>query len=305
MHRFHKIIKFLTDKKYRFRVLAGHGLLNHWSDEKFLKEKFKLFFGYELDLKNPQTFNEKLQWLKLYDRKPIYTTMVDKYEVKKYVADIIGDEYIIPTLGVWDKFEDIDFDKLPNQFVLKCTHDSGGLVICSDKSNFDYHAAKKKINSSLKRNYFWQGREWPYKNVKPRVIIEKYMEERKSQDLKDYKFFCFNGIPKMMFVASDRQNPNEETKFDFYDMNFNHLPFTNGHPNSSKQIAKPKSFEKMKELAAVLSQHIPHVRVDFYEINGRVYFGEMTFSHWSGFVPFEPQEWDKKIGNLLTLPKTR
>ena len=271
-------------------------------DEIYLKVLFYGYVGYPLCIQLPQTFNQKLQWLKLYDRNPLYTTLVDKYAVKKWVADKIGEQFIIPTLGVWEKFEDIDFDKLPNQFVIKCTHNSGGLAICRDKKKFNYQSAKKKINHSLKYNFFWNGREWPYKNVPRRIIAEQYMEDKKTKELRDYKFFCFNGMPKMLFVASDRQNSNEETKFDFYDINFNHLPFTNGHPNSKKSIEKPQNFELMKELANKLSQDIPHVRVDFYEINGQVYFGELTFSHWSGFMPFSPCEWDKKIGDWLILP---
>ena len=284
-----------------FVKLGGWGFFNWMSDETYLKIAFRSLMGKKLDLKNPQTFNEKLQWLKLYDRKPIYTTMVDKYEAKKYVADKIGEQYIIPTLGVWDKFEDIDFDKLPNQFVLKCTHDSGGLVICRDKSKFDIEAARKKISRSLKRNYFWQGREWPYKDVKPRIIAEKYMEDTSTNDLKDYKFFCFNGVPKILFIASDRANPKEETKFDFYDINYNHLDFTNGHPNAVSQPLKPIKFEEMVNLAGKLSQNIPLLRVDFYEISGKVYFGELTFSHWSGFVPFNPEKWDKIIGTWIDI----
>lgn len=272
-------------------------------DRLYLQLKYWQRMHKWLNLKNPQTFSEKLQWLKLYDRNPLYTTLVDKYAVKKWVGDKIGEQYIIPTLGVWNNFDEIDFDKLPDQFVLKTTHDSGGIVIVKDKKSFDRKKARAKLTQSLKRDYFYHGREWPYKNVPHRIIAEKYMLDKQTQELRDYKFFCFNGTPKMLFVASDRQNPNEETKFDFYDMDFNHLPFTNGHPNSSKQIAKPKSFEKMKELAAVLSQHIPHVRVDFYEINGEVYFGELTLAHWSGMMPFEPTKWDKIIGDWLVVPK--
>lgn len=305
MKKIYKIIKLILNPLYRFNVLTYYGFFNYLTDKNFLKTKFKLVFGKELNLDKPQTFNEKLQWLKLYDRNPLYTTMVDKYKVKEYVANIIGKEYIIPTLGVYNNTEEVDFDKLPNQFVLKCTHDSGGLVICKDKSKFNYKAAYKKINKSLKRIYFWQCREWPYKNVSRKIIAEQYMEDNKTKELRDYKFFCFNGTPKMLFVASDRQKPNEETKFDFYDMRFNHLPFTNGHPNSSEVIEKPKNFELMKDLARKLSQNIPHVRVDFYEINEKVYFGELTFSHWSGFVPFEPSEWDKKIGDWLILPNKK
>lgn len=253
---------------------------------------------------DPITFNEKLQWLKLYDHKPVYTTMVDKYEAKQYVADRIGKEYIIPTLGVWDRFDEIDFSKLPDQFVLKCTHDSGGLVICKDKSQLDLDSARKKINNCLKRNYFWVGREWPYKNVKPRIIAEKYMEDPETKELRDYKFFCFNGVAKALFIASDRQTAGEETKFDFFDINFNHLPFTNGHPNAEIAPTKPDSFSEMVTLAEKLSKGIPHVRVDFYDVNGKVYFGELTFSHWSGFVPFRPKEWDEIFGSWIVLPES-
>ena len=272
-----------------------------YSDNFYLKCVYRYKFHKKLNLKNPQTFNEKLQWLKLYDRKPEYTQMVDKYEAKKYIAEKIGEEYVIPTLGVWDKFEEIDFDKLPNQFVLKTTHDSGGVVICKDKGNFDKETAKKKLKKSLKRNYYWHGREWPYKNVKPRILAEEYMVDESGYELKDYKFFCFNGKMKVFFVAKDRQTKGEETKFDFFDEIFEHLPFTNGHPNSEPPYFKPENFEKMKELAEKLSQGIPHLRVDFYNINGKIYLGELTFSHWSGFVPFEPEEWDYTLGSWIDL----
>ena len=272
-------------------------------DSLYLKQLFKRKLGRKLDLKNPQTFNEKLQWLKLYDRNPEYTKMVDKYEVKKYVANKIGEQYIIPTLGIWNKFEEIDFDTLPNQFVLKTTHDSGGVVICRNKDIFDYKAAKKKLKSSLKNNFYYLGREWPYKNVKPRIIAEKYMEDSSTKDLRDYKFFAFDGVVKALFIATDRQNQNEETKFDFYDSDFKHLDFTNGHPNSNIEIEKPQRFEEMKKLAEKLSEKIPQIRCDFYEINGNVYFGELTFFHWSGLPPFNPEEWDKTFGDWIKLPK--
>ena len=270
-------------------------------DRLYLKWLFRLKMGKKLDLDNPRTFSEKLQWLKLYNRKPEYTQMVDKYEAKRYVAGIIGEEYIIPTLGVWDRVEDINFDQLPNQFVLKCTHDSGGIVICSDKSKLDINAAKKKLKRSLTRDFYAQNREWPYKNVKHRIIGEAYMVDESGYELKDYKWFCYNGEPKALFIATDRGLEGEETKFDFFDADFNHLPFTNGHPNSPHPVLKPQSFEKMKELAAKLSQGQPHLRVDFYDINGRIYFGELTFYHWSGMVPFEPEEWDYKFGEWIKL----
>ena len=275
-------------------------------DEKYVKKAYRLAFGKELDLDNPVTFNEKLQWLKLYNRKPEYTAMVDKYEAKKFVADLIGEEYIIPTLGVWDKFEDIEFDKLPDKFVLKCTHDSGGLVICRDKSRLDMAVARKKINKSLRRDYYMANREWPYKNVKPRIIAEQYMEDSTTAELRDYKFFCFDGEVKALFIATDRASATEETKFDFFDADFEHLPFINGHPNAKVQPEKPQQFELMKQLAAKLSADIPHVRIDFYEVDGKVYFGEITFFHWSGMTKFDPPEWDRVFGNWIKLPeKTR
>ena len=275
------------------------------SDKRYVKIGYRIRTKKKLNLENPKTFNEKLQWLKLYDRKPEYTAMVDKYEVKKYVAEKIGEEYIIPTLGVYDSFDDIDFDALPNEFVLKCTHDSGGLIICRDKSTLNIKAARKKIKSCLKHNFFYTNREWPYKDVKPRIIAEKLMVDESGYELKDYKIFCFDGEAKAMFIASDRNVSGEETKFDFYDMEFNHLPFTNGHPNATREIKRPASLDEMKRLAGELSKGIPQLRVDFYDINGKVYFGELTFFHWSGMTPFNPPEWDKTFGDWIKLPENQ
>lgn len=293
----------MTPTLFVWKVCNRLKLLNLLSDEAYLKFAFRAKVGKKLDLKDPKTYNEKLQWLKLYNRKPEYTQMVDKYGVKEYVANAIGEEYIIPTLGVWDSFDEIDFDKLPDQFVLKCTHDSGGLVICRDKSKLDKIAAKKKIERSLKTNYYLHGREWPYKNVKPRIIAEQYMEDEKTQELRDYKFFAFDGEVKALFIASDRFAGGEETKFDFFDENFNHLPFTNGHPNANVLPEKPEMFEEMKELAAKLGEGIPQARIDFYEVNGKIYFGEITFFHWGGMKPFKPEEWDYKFGEWIKLPE--
>ena len=270
-------------------------------DKLFLKLRYFKSCHKFPNLKDPKTYNEKIQWLKLHDRNPLYTTLVDKYEVKKYIADKIGEEYVIPTLGIWDSFDDIDFDSLPNQFVLKCTHDSGGLVVCKDKNMLDIAQARKTIASSLKTNYYWSGREWPYKNVKPRIIAEKYMEDSQTEELRDYKFFCFNGEVKALFIASERQKKGEEVKFDFFDADFNHLPIRQGHPNASVPPEKPKRFEEMKSLAQKLSKDIPHVRIDFYEANQQVYFGEMTFYHFSGMMPFHPEEWDYTFGSWLKI----
>ena len=293
---------FCTNKEKRTVFLSQHGFFHKMSDEEFIKMQFKNVFGYNIDLNNPITYNEKLQWLKLNDRKPIYTKLVDKYEVKNVIGKMIGEEYIIPTLGIYDDFNEINFEKLPDQFVIKCTHDSGGNVICKDKSKLNLSKAKRKIEKSLKNNYYWQNREWPYKDVKPRIIIEKYMEDESGYELKDYKFFCFDGKMQAMFIATDRGSNKEETKFDFYDKDFRYLPFTNGHPNSNIIIEKPKSYEKMIMLAEKISKGIPQVRVDFYDIDGKIYFGEVTFFHWSGFKKFEPKEWDKIFGDWIKLP---
>lgn len=287
-----KWIAFFLESEYSKRL----------SDKTYLELKYYAFMGKRPNLKQPRTFNEKLQWLKLFDRKDIYTTMVDKAAAKQYVAGIIGEKYIIPTLGVWDHFDDIDFDELPVQFVLKCTHDSGGLVICLDRGKFDKEAARHKIEKSLKRDYFFLHREWPYKNVKPRIIAEQYMKDEETNELRDYKFFCFNGIVRAMFVATERQKEGTEVKFDFYDADFQHLPIQQGHPNADVPIAKPRGFERMKALAEKLSAGIPHVRVDFYSVNGKVYFGELTFSHFAGFVPFQPEKWDEVFGEWIILP---
>ena len=276
-----------------------------WPDELFLKIVFKLRMGYRLDLKNPRSYSEKLQWLKLYDRNPLYTTMVDKVAAKEYVAKIIGQDHIIPTIAVYNSVKDIEWDNLPQQFVLKCTHDSGGIVICKDKSQLNIKEACELLDRTLKQSYFMLKREYPYKDVPRRIICEEYMVDESGYELKDYKWFCFDGEPKALFIATDRGSKDEETKFDFFDMEFNHLPFTNGHPNATRTIYKPAGFEKMKKLAAKLSEGLPQARIDFYDINGHVYFGEITFFHWSGMTPFEPIEWDYKFGAWINLPAKR
>ena len=272
-----------------------------FSDKLYLKILFRLKMGYRLNLKNPKTFNEKLQWLKLYDRKPEYTTMVDKYDVKKYVANIIGEEYIIPTLGVWDKFEDIDFYNLPNQFVLKTTHGGGGsgVVICKDKAKFNIDDCKKRINSSMKHNIYKSLREWPYKNIKPRIIAEEYIGTGKDY-INDYKLFCFNGEPKAILIANGRF-VEPETYFDYFDMDFNHLQFRQGGPNYHSKIEIPPLFEEMKDIARKLSKGLAHVRIDLYEFKGKLKFGEITFFDSSGFEKFEPEEWATIFGNWIQL----
>lgn len=260
--------------------------------------------GKELNLENPTLFTEKLQWLKLHDRRPEYTKMVDKYEVRKYAAEKIGEEHLIPLLGVWDRFEDIDFDKLPDQFVLKCTHDSGGFYVCKDKKKMNVNAARRKLNRRLKRNYFWGGREWPYKNVKPRIIAEKYIDSLGKPESIEYKLTCFGGEVKFITVcrgiAHDELN---KRKNDFYDRDFNFLPFvTTYYANSNIPNEKPKELDTIINICETMSAGIPTVRVDCYIIDGQVYFGEMTFFTWNGFIHFDPPEWDKTLGDWIVLP---
>ena len=285
-----------------FLVLVIYKLAYLFPDKLYLKLSFRLRVGYPLNLDAPKTFNEKIQWLKLNYRKPEFIRMVDKYNAKKYVANLIGEEHIIPTIGVYNNVDEIDWNALPDQFVLKCTHDSGGVVICSDKSKLNIATAKKKLKKGLHKGFYYQGREWPYKNVPRKIIAEKYMVDESGVELKDYKFFCFNGVPQFLFVATDRLKENEEVKFDFYDLEFNHIDVKNGHPNSSRRLSKPAGFDKMVEIASVLSKDLPHLRVDLYDINGHIYFGELTFYHFSGFTPFVPLEWDYKFGEMISLP---
>ena len=296
------LYKAITNKDYRFLILAGQGFYDNMDDEAYLKRKYRACMGKELNLGSPQTFNEKLQWLKLHDRKPEYTTMVDKYAVKKYVADIIGEEYIIPTLGVWNHFDEIDFDKLPNQFVLKCTHDSGGIVICKDKNKLDLKSAKKKMEKCLKRNYYWSSREWPYKDVKPRIIAEQYIEDNNKEGfLTDYKFFCFNGKMKCMYVSVNSHTAKQ--KIQFFDRNYNLLPIRRDDYLVFDEIPKkPNHLDDMIKIAEQLSRNIPHTRIDFYYIQNRIYFAEITFFTGSGFIPFSEKKWDYKLGSWIKLP---
>lgn len=287
-----------------YRALARRHVFDYMSDEAYLKLTYRIVMGKKLDLKAPKTFNEKLQWLKLNDRKDIYTKMVDKYEVKAYVADIIGDEYIIPTLGVYDKFEDIDFSSLPDKFVIKCTHDSGGVVICKDKSSLNIDVARDKINKCLKRNFYYIGREWPYKNVKPRIIIEELIEDNKNEDLNDYKFMCFDGQVKCSFVCTDRRDP-DGLKVTFFDKDWKKMPFERHYPSSVKLIEKPKNYDKMIELSEKLAKSLNFVRIDFYEVNGKMYFGEITFFPGCGLEEFTPEEWDYKLGSWIELPERK
>ena len=268
-------------------------------DGAYLRMKYALVFGRPLSVSGATTFTEKIQWQKLRDRNPLYHTLVDKAAVKPYVAERIGAEHVVPTLGVWERPEQIDWEALPEQFVLKCTHDSGSTVICTDKATFDRKAACDKLSAALACDYWKRDREWAYKDVPRRIIAEEYL----GAGLADYKIFCFGGKPEFLFVATDRDNPDTETKFDFFDTSWQHLDIRNGHPNAATPPAKPAHFEQMLALAEALADKFPQVRIDFYETpDGRVLFGEYTFYHWSGFVPFDPERADAQLGKYFKIP---
>ena len=294
-----KIITYIY-KPYKILLYLVSRNMIYMEDTAFLKLQYKNIIGKKLNLNNPQTFNEKLQWLKLNDRKDIYTTMVDKYEVKKYVSDVIGEKYIIPTLRIYNSFDEIDFEKLPNKFVVKCTHDSGSTIICKDKKKFDIKKAKKKINKALKYNYYYAGREWPYKNVKPRIIIEEYIEAQELKDLRDYKFFCFNGKVNLFKVDFNRFL---EHRANYYDKSLKLLEFGEEvcPPDFEKKIEIPKDIMKMMLLAEKLANGTKFVRIDFYYTNKKIYFGEMTFYPASGFGKFIPDSWDERLGEMINL----
>ena len=268
-------------------------------DGAFLRMKYRMVFGRPLLVDGPLAFTEKIQWQKLRDRNPLYHTLVDKAAVKPYVAERIGAEHVVPTLGVWERPEQIDWDALPAQFVLKCTHDSGSTIVCTDKASFDRAAACAKLAAALACDYWKRDREWAYKDVPRRIIAEEYL----GAGLADYKIFCFGGKPEFLFVATDRDNPDTETKFDFFDTSWQHLDIRNGHPNAATPPAKPAHFEQMLALAEALADKFPQVRIDFYETpDGRVLFGEYTFYHWSGFVPFDPDRADAMLGKYFKIP---
>ena len=289
----------MTDSAYRFSVNAILGFYDGWSDEKYLRAQYRLQVGEELDLDNPKNFAEKIQWLKIHDRKPEYNKLVDKYEAKLFAAKLIGEKYIVPTLGLWNNFDEINFDELPQRFVLKCTHDSGGVFIVEEKSNFNRDAAKKLLTRHLKRNLYRYGREWVYKDVPPRLIAEKFLES----DIRDYKFFCFGGKPEYCQVISDRHSG--ET-IDFFDMNWTHQEFIGLNVNvvnSAKPIDCPKNFELMKKFAGILAADSIFRRIDFYEVEGQLFFGEITFFPKSGFGKFKPDKWNKILGDMIKLSR--
>lgn len=298
-----KANKYISNQEYRLRVNSKLGLYNNMDDKKFIEKMFKATMDYPLNLENPKSFNEKLQWLKLYDRNPLYTKLVDKYKVREYISEKIGEDYLIPLLGVWDDPEEIDFDSLPNKFVLKCNHNSGlGMCICTDKSKIDIKKVKNELKSGLAQNYYLNGREWPYKNVSRKIICEKYMTDETGKNLRDYKFYCFDGKPKIVGIYQDR-NSDKETTGDFFDMNFEWVNLRFGMPNALNKPQKPQKFQEMIKIAEILSEGMPEVRVDLYISNNKIYFGELTFFDGGGFDKIEPLEWDYKLGSWIKLPK--
>lgn len=300
-----KANKYISNQEYRLRVNSKLGLYNNMDDKKFIEKMFKATMDYPLNLENPKSFNEKLQWLKLYDRNPLYTKLVDKYEVREYISERIGEDYLIPLLGVWDDPEDIDFDSLPDKFVLKCNHNSGlGMCICTDKSKIDIKKVKNELKSGLAQNYYLNGREWPYKNVSRKIICEKYMTDETGKNLRDYKFYCFDGKPKIVGIYQDR-NSDKETTGDFFDMNFEWVDLRFGMPNALNKPQKPQKFQEMIKIAEILSEGMPEVRVDLYISNNKIYFGELTFFDGGGFDKIEPLEWDYKLGSWIKLPKIK
>lgn len=271
-------------------------------DRLYVALRYKMKLHKWPNISNPKLYTEKIQWLKLYDRRPEYTKMVDKYEAKKYIADIVGEQYIIPTYGIWERFDDIDFESLPNRFVLKCTHNSGGVIVCMDKKTLDLENARRVLEECLKENYYWHSREWQYKDVKPRIIAEEYLYDAEFPDdsIMDYKFLCFNGEPKLIYYAEEN---TDDPYADIYDMNFQKLDIQFPEPNSPIIAAAPEKFEEMKEVARKLSDGLAHLRVDFYYTNGKLYVGELTFYHCAGIFHIKPEKWNQILGDWITLPE--
>lgn len=313
------LLKIITNPLLVFKYLARKNLMSWMPDKMYLQMMYRAILGRKLNLKNPQTFNEKLQWLKLYDHNPLYTIMVDKVKAKEYVAEKIGEQYIIPTLGVWKNVEDIDFNTLPERFVIKCNHNSGtGMYICRDKNKMNEEQVRKRLKKGLNENYYKHWREWPYRDVPRRILAEQYLESEKLSyennesevnaslvgDLRDYKFYCFNGEPKLCQVISNRA---VDEKIDFYDMHWERVVglvgLTMGVHNSEQEISCPHSFNDMLRCARILSKDIPFSRIDFYDINGRAYWGEITLFPASGFGIFTPDDWNRIIGDWLQLPR--
>lgn len=290
------IMKYIKSPKKLIRTLGAYGVFNWLSDKYYLKLVFWGETGNKLDLNSPITYNEKIQWLKLFDRKPEYITYVDKYAVREYIKKTIGEQYLIPLIGLYESVQEIKWDALPNKFVMKCTHGSGSNIICSDKEELNIDDSVKKLNKWMKKSWYWFGREWPYKNVKPRIICEQYL----ANNITDYKFMCFNGEPKLIQVHCNRNKENHS--IDFYDITWKKTEIRRIKSTNDELIAPPQNLNKMIEIAKLLSVNEIHVRVDLYEVSGKIYFGEKTFYSASGYSSFAKEEYDKLLGSWIRLP---
>lgn len=300
MNELHNFLQLFKNPLKLIKPLGSRGLLNWLPDEIYLKFVFKACLNKKLNLTNPQTYNEKLQWLKINYRDPLYPKIVDKYEVRTFIKKQIGEDYLIPLIDVYNNVEEIEWETLPKKFVLKCTHGSGTNIICKNKDKLDIEKAKKQIEKWMKKNWYWYGREWAYKKIKPRIICEHLLQNSNGDLPNDYKFMCFNGEPKMVQVFQGRDKKNL-TK-DFYNMNWEKMSIQQGAPNSNNKIAKPINFELMVSIAKKISKNFPFARVDLYELNGEVYFGEITLYPASGFTPFNNKKYDYLFGEWLELP---
>lgn len=298
-----RIIKALTNLDLVITHICRHWPFYLVSDEFYLKHFFKAHQGYDLDLQNPVSYNEKIQWLKLYDRKEIYTTLSDKYQVRQYVEEKIGAQYLIPLLGVWDSAEDVKIEELPDRFVLKCNHDSGSVAICKDKNTFCAKKQLKKLSKALKRNYYWKSREYNYYHIIRKIIAEEYIADTGTDELTDYKLFCFDG--KVYFTQIDTGRFTNHIR-NFYDKDWNFIDVSYGCKNDPHNIMPvPEFYGEMKRLAEILSEGMPHVRVDFYYSNGHIYFGELTFHHGGGVMKIDPKEYDYKWGKLINIEQIK
>ena len=296
---FEKIAYGIKNPRLVALQFIGDSFWRRIDDETFLKFEYKAWMGKTLHLNPPVTFNEKIQWLKLHDRKPIYTVLVDKYEVRNYIKEKIGEKYLVPLIGVWEKSEDVDFNALPNQFVLKPTHTSGNVFICRNKADIDEKKIKKMLDEWLKREYYWGNREWPYKNVQPRLIAEKMIDS----NIVDYKFYCFDGEPKLLYLSQGLED-HSTAAISFFDLNLKKLPFgRSDYRPFDTEVIRPSNFDEMINIAKILSKGFPFVRVDLYSVNNKIYFSELTLHPCAGYMPFQPEEYDRKLGDMLKLPQ--
>lgn len=287
----------IKNRELRLKLIQ---LLRFIPDEPYLKMVYWIKTGKKLNLKNPQTFCDKLNWLKLHDRHPEYSKLADKITVKEIVKEKLGYDACFETLGVYDHYDDIDFDSLPNEFVMKCNHDSGSVKIIHNKNEINHKELRKFFEGRLKIEQYLIGREYSYKGIKPKILIEKYMVPEGQTDITDYKFFCFDGEPKIVYTVINRYSG--DTKIDYYDMDWNYLNIVDGcKPKSLTKAEKPKLFEELKETTKILSKGIKFVRIDLYEVNGTIYLGEYTFYENGGFVLVTPDEWNYKLGELIKI----